>query len=73
MSAFLELRYWSPSRDTEVARLSMAGSHGEEYWVEIAVDAPGRVYREARDRALDAIEDAIARKAPAGEVKHAEL
>lgn len=70
MSAYREFRFYSPSHDAEVARLSMADDGGREYFA-IVVVAAGKGWRERREEALTAIDDAVAAGAPPGEVKYA--
>ncbi len=68
MAAWSEYRRYDVMRDCEVARLSMTDGRGGEYWREIAVGRAA-AYREAREQALDAIEDAMARGDGPGEVR----
>lgn len=67
MSAYREIRYWCINRDCGVSRVSMADLHGREYFTIVSREIP-RAYREAKERALDAIETAIGRGDQPGEV-----
>jgi hypothetical protein len=68
MITYTEHRRYSPGIDAEVVRLSMAGEHNAEYWMEVPASGQGK-WRDRRDKALDAIEDAIGRRCPPGEVR----
>lgn len=68
MAPYFAHRYWSPTLGMPAVRLSMADDHGGEFWRIIPVDGSSAKYREDRDAALDAIEDAIARGDDPGEV-----
>ena len=68
MSGYREYRFYSPEFDCEAARLSMVDEHNSEFFTIIPVRGY-RVYREARDRALDMIDEAIAAGAEPGEVR----
>ena len=70
MSGYHEYRYWSPTLGGDAVRLSMVDKRGGEFYRIILVssgfvrdDDGKRVsrYRVERDRALDAIEDAVRR------------
>ena len=67
MSVYREMRFWSPVLGCDAARLSMVDERGGEFWRVVPVSG-GKAWREARDRALDAIEDAVARGDEPGEV-----
>lgn len=67
MSGYREFRFYSPQLDTEAARLSMVDAHGREYFTVISTESRG--YRDRRERALIAIEDAIAAGEPPGEIR----
>lgn len=68
MSGYSAYRFWSPLLGADAVRFSMVGERNAEYFA-IVPGGEGRVYRENRDRALDAIEDAIARGDEPGEVR----
>lgn len=68
MSIFQVWRFWSPMTGGMAARVSMPGPDGREYWMQIN-HVEGRAYREARDRAVEAIETAIEAKLVPGEVR----
>lgn len=55
----------------DAVRLSMVDAHGGEFWRVIPRES-GAAYREARDAALDEIEDAIAAGVEPGEVRDGE-
>ena len=76
---YREHRYWSPLMGENAVRLSMPGGaeaarvHGPqaatmEYYAIVRAPEHGRLYREAREAALDAIWAAIMRGDPPGEV-----
>lgn len=67
---YRELRYYSMQHDAEVARLSLADDRGQEYYAVIEV-ANGQRWRERREAALCAVDDAIVRGDEPGEVKYA--
>lgn len=54
---YSEFRAYSPLKDCLVSRISMADSHGREFWVE--VQGEGKAYREAKTQALDDLVEAI--------------
>jgi hypothetical protein len=60
------MRYWSPILGCEAARLSMANDRGSEYFT--IIEAGGRGWREAREKALGRIEAAIEAEKEPGEV-----
>jgi hypothetical protein len=67
MSTYQEFRHYSISRGGDAVRISVPDRDGQEYFA--IIDAGyGKDYRERRDRALDRIEDAMARRAEPGEV-----
>ncbi len=55
-------------RGEEAARLSMVDEQGREYFTIVVVDQ-GRRWRERRDAALTAVEDAIMSGAEPGEIR----
>lgn len=67
MSGYREFRFWSPQRDADAARLSMVDGQGREYFTIIEIES-GKRWRERKDAALTAIEDAIMAGEPPGEV-----
>lgn len=69
MNGYRQYRFYSPTLDAEAVRLSMADGAGREYYMIVAADEAGRRWRERRDEALAAIDDAIARTDEAGEVQ----
>lgn len=80
MAIYTEYRFWSPLMGCEAVRISTVGgtpaarfhgeaARGQEYYAVFAADVSGRVYRERRSRALDMIEEAIARGFPPSEVE----
>ena len=58
MNIYQRLDYWSPTLGCEVSRISMVDKNGDEYFVTIPRES-GRQFREAKDKALDALEEAI--------------
>ena len=77
---YREHRFWSPLMGDYAARISMPGgeiaaqAHGPqastmEYYAIVRAPEHGRLYREAREVALDAISDAIMRGDEPGEVE----
>lgn len=55
-------------RDCDVARLSLADDQGQEYYAIVPVMS-GKKWRERRETALDAIDEAIVRGEAPGEVR----
>jgi hypothetical protein len=72
MIGYATMRFWSPLLGSPAVRLSMVDDRGGEFYSIIAVDRSAKAYRAARDRALDAIEEAIYRGDEPGEVRHEE-
>lgn len=70
MPAFSEYRFYSPTVDAEVVRISMSDAQGGEYFMIIKA-ADGRRYRERRDEVIELIQQAIAQKLQPGEVRSA--
>ncbi len=68
MTIWQEFRFWSPTLGCNAARISMTDRHGGEFFKIIPRDASAKAYREAREKALDEIEDAIAARQQPGEV-----
>jgi hypothetical protein len=68
VSTYSEFRYYCGIQDRDMARISMSGVRGGEYYM-IVPDDGGKRYREARDAALDAIEAAIRAGCHPGKVK----
>jgi hypothetical protein len=64
---YSEYRTYSPIKDCLISRISMADERGGEFWMEI--DGDGKTYREARDRALADIQEAIERGLLPGKVE----
>lgn len=67
MSTYQEMRFYSPVVGAPVTRLSMADARGQEYFATIPRNVSGKTYREAREKALDAIMEAMDEREP-GEV-----
>jgi hypothetical protein len=59
MSGYQELRFYSPTLGAPVTRVSMADAMGREYFATIPRRVSGKTYRANRERALNAIMDAI--------------
>ena len=68
MSVYSAHEFWSPLLGMRAVRLSMADARGGEYW-RIIPRLDGKRYRTDRDAALDAIEEAMARRREPGEVE----
>ena len=66
MTIYHEYRHYSPLTDSEMVRVSMVGRQNQEYFSIIAAEPSGKAYRERRDKALDALEEAIDRGDPPG-------
>ena len=62
---YAETRYWSVIHDAEVARLSIANDHGEEFFAIVPITRP---WSEARIDALDGIWSAMQDGCEPGEV-----
>lgn len=54
---YSEFRCYSPLKDCLVSRVSMADSHGMEFWTEVMGE--GKAYREAKAQALEDLAEAI--------------
>ena len=67
MSVYREFRFFSPLDDADAVRLSMADQHGREYFT-IVEGGYGKRWRERREAALIALEDAIEAGDPPGEI-----
>lgn len=67
MSVYQELRSYSPIFDAEMVRLSITDSMNQEYYIQIPA-ASGRRFREAKERALDILDQAISEGLPPGEI-----
>ena len=63
---FREYRYWSMTDGGEVLRLSATCSDGQERFVMLDVNQPGREYRKQREIARRALESAVRRGLPPG-------
>jgi hypothetical protein len=63
---YSEFRCYSPLTDGPVSRISMADSHGMEFWME--VEGEGKAYREAKAQALEDLMEAIAMGLEPGKV-----
>lgn len=68
MPGYREFRFFCPFRDGEAVRLSMVDDHGREYFAIVGAE-PSRGYRDRREQALTAIEDAIMAGQPPGEIR----
>ena len=68
MSAYRELHFWSVVLDSDAVRLSMADSHGREYFTIVPRETAMK-YRELKERALAAIDAAISKGDEPGEVR----
>lgn len=68
MSAFHEARAYSPIHDAEMVRLSLYDTRGGEFFALVPSNR-GTKWRERRNAILDAIDDAIMRGDPPGEVE----
>ena len=67
MSGYQEIRFYSPTIGAPVTRLSMADERGREYFSTIPRNVSGKTYRDNKERALNAIMDAMTGHEP-GEV-----
>jgi hypothetical protein len=56
VNAYTEMRYWSPSHGANVVRLGAWGNDGRERHAFVNADQGGKAFREARSKALDALE-----------------
>ena len=68
MSVYSEFSFYSPMLDSTCIRISVADSQGSEFFTIIPSVSPGRGLREAREKALAAIESAIESGLTPGEV-----
>jgi hypothetical protein len=68
MSGYREIHFFSMELDADAVRLSLADDDGREYYAIVLADVVGRGWRERREAALIAIDDAIAAKMPPGKV-----
>ncbi len=69
MNGYRQFRFYSPTLDAEAVRLSMADEAGQEYYMIVAASEAGKRWRERRDEALAALDDAISRRHEPGEVR----
>lgn len=69
MSDYVEHRFYSPLLDSEAVRISIADLYNSEYFCIVAAPSNGRFLREARERALNALMDAVDRGDEPGEVR----
>ena len=65
---YIEYRFYSPGADCVSARISIAGEQTREYFAIIRADEPGSRYRKRRQKACEAIAEAIERGDEPGEV-----
>ncbi len=68
MTAYIEYRFYSPGADCVSARISISGK-GREYFAIIRADEVGSRYRKRRQKACEAIAEAIERGDEPGEVE----
>lgn len=68
MSFYQELRTYSPVLDTEVLRVSMTDARGAEFFMTVRDTGSAKALRDAKKRALAAIEEAITQGLEPGEV-----
>lgn len=68
MSGYREFRFFCPFRDGEAVRLSTVDGQNREFFTIINAES-GKRWRERKDAALTAIEDAIMAGEPPGEVR----
>ena len=66
---YQRLTYWSPMLGCEAERISMVDARGQEFFMIIPADTPGKALREARAKAIEAITAAIETGLSAGEVR----
>lgn len=67
MSLYREYRFFSPLDDADAVRLSMPDNRGSEYYT-ILEACHGKRWRERKQTALIALEDAIEAGIPPGEI-----
>jgi hypothetical protein len=63
-----EFSYWSPTHGAEVTRLSMADDRGQEFYAFVPA-IEGSPSRRVRERATDALQQAIERGLKPGEIR----
>jgi hypothetical protein len=68
-NTFSEFRFYSPLFDAVCLRISVSDGHTGEFFAIVPDPGIGRSLREARDRALNAIESAMESGILPGEVK----
>lgn len=66
---YSEFEYYSPFRDRQETRISVADEDGREYWTVVGVDGKG--YRDRRNEAIDMCVRAIDLGCDPGEVRYA--
>lgn len=64
---FTEFVSYSPTHDAEMARVSIANEHGQEFFAIVHYEPRG--YRERRDKAIDKCLEAIKAGCDPGEVR----
>lgn len=67
-AVYSEYRYYSPIKDADMVRLSMADAHNREFYMAIP-ESGGKRYRERRDEALGHIMTAIESGLQPGQVR----
>lgn len=65
---YSEYRHWSVIRNCQASRISVPDNNGAEFFAIIPTDGGGKAYREARERIIDLIIDAIESGSEPGEV-----
>lgn len=65
---YQELRFWSATLGGNACRLSLVDGRGAEFFAIVPRDVSARAWRERKQKALEAIEDAIALGAEPGEI-----
>ena len=68
MVTWCDRQYYDIGTDTNVSRISGFDEHSQEHWMVIEVAISGSTYRERRDEAVLAIQDAIEEGHQPGEV-----
>lgn len=63
-----EFTLWSPTLGCDATRISTADSQGQEYFA-LLPQGEGREWRETRQRALEALQEAVERGLKPGEVR----
>lgn len=61
--------FYSPILDSAAVRISVPDGRGGEFFAIVSRPAPGKSWREVRDRALNAIESAMESGLDPGEVE----